>query len=328
MRERLSSEAYVNGILAGDRIILSRAITVIESRLYEDRDLAHSILQSVLPHSGNALRVGITGVPGVGKSTLIEALGMHLTKLGNHVAVLTVDPTSSKTGGSILGDKTRMEELVRNPMAFIRPSATGLSLGGVARNTREAMILCEAAGYNVILVETVGVGQSEILVKGMTDFFLLLTLPGAGDELQGIKKGIMEMVDAIAVNKADVNNAQQIDAAISDYQNAMHLMPATSSGVPVKIMSCSALENSGIGEIWDVVTGFEAITRQSGYFAKNRELQQVNWMHEMIRQIIEDRFYQNSNVKSQLSDFEEVVKSGKMLPVKAAESLIDLWLKS
>ncbi|WP_439557653.1 methylmalonyl Co-A mutase-associated GTPase MeaB [Dyadobacter sp.] len=327
MRERLSSEAYVNGILAGDRILLSRAITVIESRLQVDRELAHSILQNVLPHSGNALRVGITGVPGVGKSTFIEALGAHLTSLGKRVAVLTIDPTSSKTGGSILGDKTRMEELVRNPLAFIRPSATGLSLGGVARNTREAMMLCEAAGYDVILVETVGVGQSETLVKGMTDFFLLLTLPGAGDELQGIKKGIMEMVDAIVVNKADANHTQQTETAISDYQNALHLMPLPSSGVPVKVMSCSAIANIGITEIWNVIAEFESATRRSGYFEKTRALQQIDWMHELIRQMLEDRFYENNKVKTSLPDLETAVREGNLLPAVAAKELIALWLK-
>jgi LAO/AO transport system kinase len=327
MRERLSSEAYIEGILTGDRIMLSRAITVVESRLKEDKELAQSILQSVLPHSGSALRIGITGVPGVGKSTFIEALGKYLISLHKRVAVLAVDPTSSKTGGSILGDKTRMEELVRNPAAFIRPSATGLSLGGVTRNTREAMILCEAAGFDVILVETVGVGQSEILVKGMTDFFLLLALPGAGDELQGIKKGIMEMVDAIAVNKADGDNLISAALAVSAYHNALHLMPATASGLPVQVLSCSAVENKGIAEIWSFISEYETTTRQSGFFENNRASQQVNWLHDLIRQMLEDAFYENKSVKNQIADLEKAVKAGGILPSKAARELLTLWLK-
>lgn len=235
MRQRLPVETYTKGVLAGDRATLSRAITVMESSLPDDRALAGQILQNILPHTGKSIRIGITGVPGVGKSTFIEAFGVYLTSLGKRVAVLAVDPSSKQSGGSILGDKTRMEKLARDPNAYIRPSPTNLSLGGVARHTREAILLCEAAGYDMILVETVGVGQSETLVKGMTDFFLLLMLAGAGDELQGIKKGIMEMVDAVAVNKADSGNELAVAKAVSEYRQALHLFRSRPRRCPFRL---------------------------------------------------------------------------------------------
>jgi LAO/AO transport system kinase len=327
MRERLSSETYIDGILAGDRVILSRAITVVESRLAEDKLLAQAILNGILPQTGRSLRIGITGIPGVGKSTFIEALGIYLTSINKKLAVLAVDPTSSKSAGSILGDKTRMEELVKDPLAFIRPSATGLSLGGVARNTREAMLLCEAAGYEVILIETVGVGQSEIFVKGMTDFFLLLALPGAGDELQGIKKGIVEMADAVVVNKADGLFADEAAQAAATFENALHLAQAGESGVAVKVLTCSALENRGIPEVWETVQQYVATTVKNGFFSKNRAAQQVDWMHELVRQKLEDLFYQNKEVKKQLPGIEEEVGAGKMLPAEAAQLLLNLLFK-
>lgn len=328
MRPRLSVQTYSDGILAGDTAMLSRAITVIESRLPDDRAIADEILEKILPNTGKSLRIGITGVPGVGKSTFIEAFGQHLTALGKRVAVLAVDPSSKNSGGSILGDKTRMEQLARNPHAFIRPSATGLSLGGVARYTREAILLCEAAGFDIIIVETVGVGQSETLVKGMTDFFLLLMLAGAGDELQGIKKGIMEMVDAIAVNKADSGNENLAALAVSEYTHALHLLPANTSGVPVQVVACSALEDMGMEKIWALIQEYQLKTTSNGYFEKNRQFQQVDWLHDHIRQTLEDRFYENEAVRRQLAEMERAVRDGEALPAQAGNDLISLFLKS
>ncbi|MEO6283291.1 MAG: methylmalonyl Co-A mutase-associated GTPase MeaB [Dyadobacter sp.] len=326
MRQRLSVAEYTRGILTGDRTMLGRAITIIESKLAEDKVLAAAILQSILPMTGTALRIGITGIPGVGKSTFIEAFGQYLTSLGKRVAVLAIDPSSKKSGGSILGDKTRMENLAHSPHAFIRPSATGLSLGGVARSTREAMLLCEAAGYDVILVETVGVGQSETLVKGMTDFFLLLMLAGAGDELQGIKRGIMEMVDAIAINKADGANRQPAALAVNEYQHALHHLPQSPSGFTPKVIACSATEGSGIDAIWEMIQEYEVITSKNGFFDKNRQFQNLDWLHEHIRQSLEDQFYDNASVRAKLAGSEEHVREGQILPVTAAQELINLFL--
>lgn len=328
MRQRLSVETYTKGVLAGDRATLSRAITVMESSLPDDRTLAGSILQNILPHTGNSIRIGITGVPGVGKSTFIEAFGSYLTSLGKRVAVLAVDPSSKQSGGSILGDKTRMEQLSRNPNAYIRPSATNLSLGGVARHTREAILLCEAAGYDIILVETVGVGQSETLVKGMTDFFLLLMLAGAGDELQGIKKGIMEMVDAVAVNKADNGNEQAVAKAVSEYRQALHLFPETASGVPVQVVACSALEGTGMGSIWKLILNYHSQTFENGFLQQNRQFQRIDWLREQIRQSLEDRFYENEWVQKHIALADQAVRNGEKLPEETAADLIDLFLSS
>ncbi|MCF2520106.1 methylmalonyl Co-A mutase-associated GTPase MeaB [Dyadobacter sp. CY351] len=322
MRKRLSVEDYTAGILAGDRIMLSQAITVTESRLPADKELAAAILKETLPHSGNAFRIGITGVPGVGKSTFIESFGTYLTSLGKRVAVLAVDPSSQKSRGSILGDKTRMERLSHNPLAYIRPSATGLFLGGIARSTREIMLLCEAAGHDIILIETVGVGQSETLVKGITDFFLLLMLAGAGDELQGIKKGIMEMADAIAINKADGDNAQAAALAVSAYQNALHLFPKADSGFPTEVLTCSALQENGMEAIWKLIREFEKTTRANGFFDQNRQNQNLNWMHDLIRQSLENQFFSDAAVKAKLTSLEEAVRDGRELPDSAAEDLL------
>lgn len=327
MRQRLSIEEYTKGILAGDRNILSRAITVTESRLKEDKIRAAAILQNILPYAGNALRIGITGVPGVGKSTFIEVFGKHITSLGKRVAVLAIDPSSKKSGGSILGDKTRMEKLAHDPMAFIRPSATGLSLGGVARSTRESMLLCEAAGYEVILIETVGVGQSEILVKGMTDFFLLLMLAGAGDELQGMKKGITEMADLIAVNKCDGENKAAAQRAMAEYRNALHLFPKPESGFSNPVVCCSAMEARGMNEIWEHVQQFHEITTKNGFFIKNRQLQNLDWMQDYIRQMLEESFYDHPDIKRKLAAVKKAVAKGESLPAVAAQQLIDIFTK-
>lgn len=327
MRQRLSVETYTKGVLSGDRTTLGRAITIIESSLAEDRALASEILQKVLPHTGNSIRIGITGVPGVGKSTFIEAFGSYLTSLGKRVAVLAVDPSSKQSGGSILGDKTRMEKLSRDPNAYIRPTPTNLSLGGVARHTREAILLCEAAGYDIVLVETVGVGQSETLVKGMTDFFLLLMLAGAGDELQGIKKGIMEMVDAVAVNKADHGNEHAVAKAVREYRQALHLFPETASKVPVQVVACSALDGTGMEAIWNMISDYHAKTSAGGYLQENRRLQRVDWLREQIRQSLEDQFYENEAVKKHIASMDEAVQTGEKHPEEAAAYLIGLFLE-
>ncbi|GGC03187.1 methylmalonyl Co-A mutase-associated GTPase MeaB [Dyadobacter sediminis] len=327
MHPRLSVDEYTKGILAGDRNTLSRAITLTESRLQEDKILAAAILQNVLPYTGNALRIGITGVPGVGKSTFIEVLGKHITSLGKRVAVLAIDPSSKKSGGSILGDKTRMEKLAHDPMAFIRPSATGLSLGGVARSTRESMLLCEAAGYEVILIETVGVGQSETLVKGMTDFFLLLMLAGAGDELQGMKKGITEMADMIAINKCDGDNKAAAQKAMAAFRNALHLFPKPESGFSNPVVCCSASEESGIAEIWEHVQRFHEITSENDFFIKNRQLQSLEWMQDSVRQMLEENFYDHPDIKRKLTAVRKAVTKGELLPVAAAQQLINLFVK-
>ncbi|GGN14369.1 ATPase/protein kinase [Dyadobacter beijingensis] len=328
MRQRLSVETYIRGVLAGDRATLSRAITIVESSLPDDRALAAEMLRGLLPHTGKSVRIGITGVPGVGKSTFIEAFGNYLTSLGKRVAVLAVDPSSQQSGGSILGDKTRMEQLARNPNAYIRPSATNLSLGGVARHTREAALLCEAAGYDIVLVETVGVGQSETLVKGMTDFFLLLMLAGAGDELQGIKKGIMEMVDAVAVNKADGSNGNAAQNAVAEYRQALHYLPESPSGVPIQVVACSAAEGTGMETIWQIIDAYCSKTTESGFFAANRQAQQGDWLRDQIRVSLEERFYTNTVVRQQMATVAERVKSGLQLPVEAAAELIELFLQS
>ena len=327
MRQRLSLEDYTNGIFSCNRIVLSRAITIIESRLPDDRNLAKLLLQNILPNTGNSLRIGITGVPGVGKSTFIEALGKHITSLGKRVAVLTIDPSSKRSGGSILGDKTRMERLAHDPLAYIRPSATNLSLGGVARNTRETILLCEAAGFEIIIVETVGVGQSETLVKGMTDFFLLLMLAGAGDELQGIKKGIMEMADIIAINKADGQNKMVTDVAVQEYKNALHLFPKSDSGYIPQVVSCSALENTGISNIWKMIDDYQKLTKQNGFFEKNRKSQNLDWMHDHIRQTLEILFYQKPAIKKKMGSIEKTVRAGQELPIAAAEKLLDIFFE-
>jgi LAO/AO transport system kinase len=307
--------------------VLSRAITLIESQLPEDQQLAQEVTADVLPHTGKSVRVGITGVPGVGKSTFIEVFGKHLTGLGKKIAVLAVDPSSQRSKGSIMGDKTRMETLSHDPLAYIRPSPASHSLGGVTRKTREAMLLCEAAGFDVVLVETVGVGQSETAVRAMVDFFLLLMLAGAGDELQGIKKGIMEMADAIAITKADGDNARRADLAQAEYQNALHLFPPSGNGWEARVLTCSALANQGIAPLWQLIEAHRQLTQQNGFFAQNRQEQQLQWMHETVQQALQERFYNHPSVKSVLSQVEADVKAGKIPATQAALQLLKQYEK-
>jgi LAO/AO transport system kinase len=325
---RLSAKEYINGILKGDRVILSRGITVIESNLESDKILAKEIIQAILPASGNSIRIGITGVPGVGKSTFIEAFGKLLINKGHKVGILSIDPSSQRSKGSILGDKTRMEELANMENAYIRPSATGDTLGGVANKTGETMLLCEAAGYNVILIETVGVGQSETAVHGMTDFFLLLMLSGAGDELQGIKKGIMEMADMVVINKADGDNIRKSEIAKIQYQNAMHIFPLSESGWSPVVTTASAIKNIGIDTVWEEVTKYRELVLKNGYFQKNRNHQKIQWMYNNINEELKQLFYGSKDIAKHLSVLEKDVVSAKISPVKAAQIIIDEYKKS
>lgn len=321
-KRRLSAQQYIKGILEGDRVILSRAITIVESNLDSDKALAKEIVQAILPHSGRSFRIGITGVPGVGKSTFIEVFGKYLIGLGHWVAVLSIDPSSQRTRGSILGDKTRMEELANMEAAYIRPSASGDTLGGVANKTGEAMLLCEAAGYDIILIETVGVGQSETAVHGMTDFFLLLMLSGAGDELQGIKKGIMEMADMLVIHKADGDNVKLSELAKRQYSNALHLFPPSESGWTPVVTTASSYENKGIVEIWETMTRFKEMVEENGYFERNRKQQQVEWMYNNIHEELKQLFYSDPAVKKSLKLLEEQIVESRISPVKAAEKII------
>ena len=319
---RLDASAYIDGVLKGDRVLLSRAITIIESNLESDKLLAKEIIQEILPYSGKSIRIGITGVPGVGKSTFIEAFGKYLITQGKRVAILSIDPSSQRSKGSILGDKTRMEELSVMHEAYIRPSASGDTLGGVANKTGETMLLCEANGYDVVLIETVGVGQSETAVHGMTDFFLLLMLSGAGDELQGIKKGIMEMADMVVINKADGDNVRMSEMAKLQYQNALHIFPQSDSGWSPVVSTASAIKNIGISNVWDEVSKFKRLVDENGYFNKNRNHQQIDWMYNNINEELKNLFYGSKNIKNHLLNLEKQIISAKISPVKAAEIMI------
>ncbi|HKK44691.1 MAG TPA: methylmalonyl Co-A mutase-associated GTPase MeaB [Balneolaceae bacterium] len=327
-KKTLSVAEYVAGIKEGNRTVLSRAITLIESTKQAHRDLAQDIIEACLPYAGRSLRIGITGVPGVGKSTFIESFGNHLIKQGHKLAVLAIDPSSTRTRGSILGDKTRMETLATNEHAYIRPSPTAGSLGGVARKTRETIYLCEAAGFDTIFIETVGVGQSETAVHSMVDFFLLLMLAGAGDELQGIKRGIMEMADAIAINKTDDTNSKTVQQAVREYKNALHLYPKTESGWSPKVTTCSALTGDRIPEIWEMVQDYVSKTKENGYFRKKRNQQAKHWMYDTITNQLTDRFYDNPAVKKQRELIEKQVLDGKLSSFKAAQKLLDLYFSS
>ncbi|TYP93982.1 methylmalonyl-CoA mutase metallochaperone MeaB [Fodinibius salinus] len=327
-RKTLSVDEYVQGIKTGDRTILSRAITLIESTKPSDRELAQDIIEQCLPDTGNSIRIGITGVPGVGKSTFIESLGNHIIEEGKKLAVLAIDPSSTRTKGSILGDKTRMEKLATNDNAFIRPSPTGGSLGGVARKTRETIYLCEAAGYNTIFIETVGVGQSETTVHSMVDFFLLLMLAGAGDELQGIKRGIMEMADTIAINKIDEATEKAVTQAVREYKNALHLYPEMKSGWEPKVTTCSAITEEGIEDIWNTIQEYISLTKENGYFQNNRNRQAKHWMYDTISNQLRERFYDNPAVKEQQEHIEQQVLDGKLSSFKAAQKLLESYFNS
>ncbi len=324
----LTAKEYAEGIKSGNRTILSKAITLIESSLPKHQKLADDIMELCLPFSGNSIRVGITGVPGVGKSTFIEALGKHLTTSGHKLAVLAIDPSSKRTKGSILGDKTRMEELAADPDAFIRPSPSAGSLGGVAKKTKEIIILCEAAGFDTIFVETVGVGQSETAVYSMVDFFLLLMLAGAGDELQGIKRGIMEMADAIVINKADGDNVAKAELAKREYKNALHLFPPTESGWIPFVDTCSAREKNGIEEIWEKIANYETRMKKNGYFQKRRREQKLKIMFETIQESFQNSFKNNPSVKKLLPKVERMVLDGNLSSYKAAKQLLEVYFKS
>lgn len=326
-RNLLPVNEYVNGILNGDITLLSKAVTLVESANSKHHHLAQDIITKCLPHSGNSVRIGITGVPGVGKSTFIEALGSYITKQGGKLAVLAIDPSSERTKGSILGDKTRMEELSGDKNAYIRPSPSAGSLGGVARKTRETIILCEAAGFNHIFIETVGVGQSETAVHSMTDFFLLLMLAGAGDELQGIKRGIMEMADIIAINKADGNNMEKAQLAKIQYNNAIHLFPKKDSGWEPNVLTCSASQKTGIAEIWDQIELYKSLTLQNGYFLGKRNQQSIYWMHETIQEKLKRNFYDNHEIKHKIAELEKQVIDDKLSSFMAAGQLLQMYSK-
>ncbi len=305
--------------------MLGKAITLCESTLPEHRKLALEVLKQCLPKSGNSIRVGITGVPGVGKSTFIESLGTYLTGIGHKVAVLAIDPSSSRTGGSILGDKTRMEALSANPDAFIRPSPSSGNLGGVTARTRECIILCEAAGYDIILIETVGVGQSETEVKNMADFFLLLMLAGAGDELQGIKRGIMEMADGVAINKADGDNLEKAKMARTEYARALHLFPADDAGWSPKVEICSAIQNKGIDTVWQMVKSHKEILVAKNIFVSRRNQQLLNWFDKLLTEGLLNAFNSNTSIEKNLPEIKKEVLSGKLLPAEATEKLIKIF---
>lgn len=328
MKQRLSTEEYAAGIIAGDRVVLGKAISLAESSLPEDQKQSNELLARIKHKTGNAVRVGITGVPGVGKSTFIEAFGKHVTTQNKKIAVLTIDPSSQLTKGSILGDKTRMEELSKNPLAFIRPSASGNTLGGTTGRTRECILLCEAAGYEVIVVETVGVGQSETAVKNLVDFFLLLMLAGAGDELQGIKKGIMEMADALVITKADGENLKRAKEAQADYQHALHLFADTASGWNPKVLTSSALTRTGIKEVWDTIDLFRNQTQNSGYFHQQRRNQNIAAFHETFEHLLKSEFGKSNELQKKSTTLEQEVAELKISAYDAAQQLLSLYKKS
>jgi LAO/AO transport system kinase len=327
-RRHFTTEELTEGIKNGDRTLLSRAITLIESNLPEHIDQAHRIINNCLPLSGKSIRIGITGVPGVGKSTFIESFGKHLTSLGHKVAVLAIDPSSERSKGSILGDKTRMELLSSDPNAFIRPSASSGSLGGVARKTRETIFLCETAGFDVIVIETVGVGQSEIAVHSMVDFFLLLMLAGAGDELQGIKRGIMEMADLIAITKADGNNLKKAELARAEYAGALHLFPPAESGWTPGVVTCSSRDNTGIETIWNHILEYKTFANRNGYFDKKRKEQIQSWMFETIEDLLKINFYNHPAVTSILDEVKSKVQSKEICSYTAADKLLSNYFNA
>jgi len=328
-KNELSFKEYTEGIVSGDRSVLSQAITLVESTLPKHNQLAQKIINHCLALTGKSVRIGITGIPGVGKSTFIETFGLYLThEKKRTVAVLAIDPTSERSKGSILGDKIRMEELSLDPKAFIRPSPTSGSLGGVAKNTRETILLCEAAGFNTIIVETVGVGQSEVAVDSMVDFFLLLLLAGAGDEIQGMKRGIMEMADAVTITKADGENIVRAEQAKREFENALHLFPPKESGWVPEVTTCSSITNQGIKEIWDTITKHQNLIEQSGELENKRQGQARKGMHEAILYRLKNSFYSNEQIQRTLIELEKQVTQGKKSPFAAADELLNTYFKN
>ncbi|MEG1838188.1 MAG: methylmalonyl Co-A mutase-associated GTPase MeaB [Bacteroidaceae bacterium] len=326
-RRQLSVDDYVTGILKGDITVLSQAVTLVESVKPEHQLIAQEVIEKCLPYSGNSIRIGISGVPGAGKSTSIDVFGLHVLTRGGKLAVLAIDPSSERSKGSILGDKTRMEKLSVHPNSFIRPSPSAGSLGGVARKTRETIILCEAAGFDKIFVETVGVGQSETAVHSMVDFFLLIQLAGTGDELQGIKRGIMEMADGIIINKADGNNIEKAQLAASQFRNALHLFPAPDSGWTPQVLTYSGFYDIGIKEVWEMVYAYIDFVKDNGYFGFRRNEQSKYWMYETINEHLRDSFYQNKLVNSMLEEKENQVLNGSLTSFIAAKKLLDTYFE-
>jgi LAO/AO transport system kinase len=324
-KKQPSSKELIDGILTGNIADLSRAITLVESTNINHLAKANEVINACLPFANKSVRIGITGVPGVGKSTFIEAFGKYLTSLGKKVAVLAVDPSSTISHGSILGDKTRMEELVKDPNAYIRPSASGETLGGVARKTRETITLCEAAGFDTILIETVGVGQSETAVHSMVDFFLLLKISGAGDELQGIKRGIMEMTDAIVINKADGDNIKKAKLAKAEFNRALHLFPAKKSGWTPTTSTCSAITHVGIPEVWVTIEKFLELTKENNYFFEKRKEQNQYWMLETINEQLKTNFYNHPEIQKLLESTKKSVSSDEISPFVAAQELLNVY---
>lgn len=326
-RTQPTADDLIKSIIKGDKTALSRAITLIESTSEKHLEKANAVIQGCLPYANKSVRIGITGVPGVGKSTFIEAFGKYLTSIGKKVAVLAVDPSSSISHGSILGDKTRMEELVKDDNAYIRPSASGESLGGVARKTRESIMLCEACGFDTILIETVGVGQSETAVHSMVDFFLLLNLAGAGDELQGIKRGIMEMADLIVINKADGDNITKAKLAKTEFNRALHLFPMKNSGWSPRVTTCSSIQKQGIDNVWETIEEYFSLTKENGYFNTKRANQNQYWLLETINDQLKNHFYNNPEINNLLELNKKAVQNNEISPFAAAQLLLEKYFK-
>lgn len=324
-RKQPTSQELIDAIVKGDKVALSRAITLVESTNPEHSEKANQVINGCLPYANTSVRIGITGVPGVGKSTFIEVFGKHLTSVGKKVAVLAIDPSSTISHGSILGDKTRMEELVKDENAYIRPSASGETLGGVAQKTRESIILCEACGFDVVIIETVGVGQSETAVHSMVDFFLLLKLSGAGDELQGIKRGIMEMADIIVIHKADGDNVKKAKTAKVEFNRALHLFPPKKSGWIPKVTTCSSYTKEGIPEVWEIIRKYLLLTQENGYFQEKRKKQNQYWFLDTIESQLKMWFYNNENIQSALEDLNKQVELNEVSPFTAAQELLRLF---